>query len=335
MKILLVNYGWKIIYTTFIIRYNIVLLKSTMDHKQQYILKILQIYFPNDTIIDQSKFPEGLNSEVYKIVLQSNRIVVAKIFNKRIQKNVEKDIQIMKFVNQNAFNTSRIIAYDISDPELGVVLQDFLNGQTGSDFFQDNHLLRSKLMRNFGKNLLRIHSLKNIPNVWQNFKTPIKTPNEWKEWILTRIDKYLLFFNDKLSQKQPEKVAIQLNFLKAYINEVDMQISPLHGDYRLGNVLVDKNAKLLSTLDFENAMPGDRLADLGQAVYWQIFKFGNDTELIDSMLNGYFENYDYKTKQVIFTYALLHLLAVTRTNWNNQELDWLKKKHFEMLDIFI
>ena len=185
-----------------------------------------------------------------------------------------------------------------------------------------------------GANLLKIHKLYKpdaIPPIWQISKVTITSSQDWVNWTKLRTEKYLKFCADNLTPDICKIITKSFQFLNAELSASAPVIMPLHWDYHLGNLLYNKNTEVFATLDFATAMPGDPLADLGQALYWQIIKFGNRDHFSDLLL-GYAANFSSKEFQLIEAYYLLHLIAVLRNTWHLEKLKWLTDKHLGMLN---
>ena len=106
----------------------------------------------------------------------------------------------------------------------------------------------------------------------------------------------------------------------------------MHWDYHLSNINVNSEGKVTGIFDFDNAMKGHSLGDLGQAFYWLIFEM-NDTENFENFLKGYKSKFTKNELKLIRGYFILHLLAVSRTIWfKKKRLGWIIDRHKEILD---
>lgn len=89
------------------------------------------------------------------------------------------------------------------------------------------------------------------------------------QWMTTQTEKNL----DAIGEPHPA-LELGLRWLRLHEPPAPKQLVLLHGDYRIGNVVVDENG-LVSVLDWEFAHLGDPYADLAwsQVRDW---RFGND-----------------------------------------------------------
>ena len=95
--------------------------------------------------------------------------------------------------------------------------------------------------------------------------------------------------------------------------------------------MVSSNGEILGIFDFDNAMKGHNLADIGQAKYWLRFR-SNDYKNFKYLLRGYGLKRDNKNEILIMGYFILHLIAVNRSIWKKKKLDWVIKEHYKILD---
>ena len=98
---------------------------------------------------------------------------------------------------------------------------------------------------------------------------------------------------------------------------------------------MSKNGEITGIFDFENAMKGDKLAEIAQSKYWFRFRL-EEYANFKYFLRSYGLKPSKKEQKIIRGYCLLHTLAVTRTIWDKQpRLSWIIKKHKKIWDEFI
>lgn len=208
------------------------------------------------------------------------------------------------------------------------------SGKVASEIYQkSDSQLRKNILIDVGRKLKLIHNMK-IPSFWLHQKHEVIDAEEWKIWTKLRIDKYLNFFKNNLNN--------YYNFLEKELYEFwtvlkkdKIDFVPLHWDYHLHNINIDPDGQVTGIFDFDNAMKGHSLADLGQAAYYLRFEI-NDYKNFDSFLKGYKSKFTEKDLKIIRGYYILHLLAITRSIWFKQKkLGWIVEKHKEILDEFI
>ena len=189
---------------------------------------------------------------------------------------------------------------------------------------------RKKILTNLGSFIRRIHVLK-IPSQWVHHKHEVKDAQEWITWTKNRIKKYLTFAQHNLKPQYGlflrEKFKKFFSFLKN-----DLKFVQLHWDYHLDNILVDSQGNISGLLDFDNAMKGHDLAELGQTKYWLRFRL-KDYQSFEYFFKGYGGEATERVKILINGYCLLHLVAVTRSIWpKRRKYNWIVKEHEKMLD---
>ena len=96
------------------------------------------------------------------------------------------------------------------------------------------------------------------------------------------------------------------------------------------NLAAESNGRILGLFDFDNAMKGHTLADIGQAKYWLWFRH-NDYQKFIHFLDGY-GAFTTAQKQIMIGYALLHLVATSRSIWTKKRHKWIIKKHEQMIE---
>lgn len=300
------------------------------DTSQQFISQT----FSNSKISNIEFLPEGLTSKVFLISIENPKLeIILKEFAIKTSRDIEKDLGIQKLLETKGLKVAKVFGSSFeSNP--GILLLEKLPGKAGSDLFKvSNSKDREKIMFSAGANLRKIHQIyktEEIPTIWQISKVTIKTADDWVNWTKLRVEKYLKFSAENLNPDTCRKITETFKFLEEDLTQNAPVIVPLHWDYHLGNLLFNDNLEVVATLDFATAMPGDPLADLGQALYWQIIKFGN-REHFEDILKGYSTDFNDRDLQLIEAYYLLHLLAVSRNTWQLEDLEWLKEKHLDML----
>jgi len=289
--------------------------------------------FPNSEIESYQQFSMGLINSTFKIKIKNpSKILVVKLGKLKNKSKFHKNNKILNYLNKNQLPTPKVFFDGILDRKF-ITIMDYSPGEVASKIYQKaNSKLRKKILMDVGRNLQLIHNLK-IPSFWVNEHHEVKNKEEWKNWTKLRIEKYLHFLKSKLSNYYGflEK---ELDEFWKILEKEKIDFVPLHWDYHLHNINVDSKGKVTGIFDFDNAMKGDRLADLGQSAYWLRFEM-DDYKNFDSFLRGYKKKFTNKELKLIRGYYLLHLLAVTRNLWFKQKrLGWIIEKHKEILDEF-
>jgi len=290
--------------------------------------------FPNSEIENYKQFSTGLVSPTFKVLIKNpSKTLVVKLGKLKNKTKFHQNNKILNYLNENQLPSPEVFFDGISDRKF-ITIMDYSSGEVASKIYQKaNSQLRKKILIDVGRNLKLIHNLK-TPYFWVHQHHEVKNKEEWKKWTKLRIDKYLSFLKNKLSN--------YYNFLERELDEFwqilekeQIDFVPLHWDYHLHNLNVSSKGKVTGIFDFDNAMKGHSLADLGQSAYWLRFEM-NDYKNFNSFLKGYKNKFTKKELKLIRGYYLLHLLAVTRSLWFKQKrLGWIIDRHKEILDEFI
>lgn len=302
-----------------------------MDYQEQIPTAILKI-FPEAVIISQAKFSKGLTSSVYKVEIQNpTKILVIKFFPKKIEKMVEKSIQVANYVRENNVPSAHVYDF-VKGDEYGWVIMDCLAGTTASEAWEiASDEDRSSILSNCGMTLKKIHDLE-IPSCWAHHKHEVTSQKEWVEWTRTRIQKYLSAAQQNLNKEIVDFLQIQFTKLQNLYNaHPDFRFVPLHWDFHLSNINVDERGNVVGVFDFDAAMKGHDMADLGQTVYWLVIQQNLlESRSFEYLYNGYGNLTDID-REFVRLHFLLFLAGVTRSTWSKQHLRWLNDLHVEVV----
>lgn len=297
---------------------------------KQKIEKLIQTVYPNSRIKKYSQFTTGLVSPTFKVEIENPRkILVLKLARLKINEKIHKNNEILNYLHENKIPAPKIILEKISDKKI-ITIMTYLEGKSIKDYYRvSNKNTKEKMLRNAAKKLKDIHNLK-IKKFWQHQKHEIKNKKEWKSWTSLRIEKYLRFFKNKIDENIYYKIAQNLENFQRILKNKKIDFVPLHWDYHPSNINVDKNGKVTGIFDFDNAMKGHSLGDIGQSLYWIKFET-DDKKASKYFLDGY-KNFDEDEIKIINGYLLLHMLATTRSIWKKKRLNWIIQKHMKMIN---
>jgi len=293
--------------------------------------KLIHKIFTNSKIKSYKEFKTGLVSPTFKVEITNPRkFLVIKLSKNKNKTKIKKNNQILTYLNKHKIPSPKIFFNGIFDKKI-ITIMEYIQGDVASLVHKKNKKIRKNILLNAGKVLKRIHSLK-IPAFWVHQHHEIKTEKQWKKWTILRVKKYLAFSQKKLPTYY-SYLEKELNvFLEVLEKEKKIKFVPLHWDFHLSNLNVDSSGKITGVFDFDNALKGHNLADIGQTAYWIRFHT-KDYRNFKYFLKGYKNNFSKKELQLIRGYCLLHLLAVTRTIWHKQpRLTWIIKDHKKILN---
>jgi aminoglycoside phosphotransferase (APT) family kinase protein len=304
---------------------------SKLKFDKNKIEVLIRKSFPNSKIESYNQFSTGLTDPAFKVtIFNPKKNLVIKLTKLKRKSGSHQNNKILNYLNENKLPAPRVFFDGISDKKF-ITIMDYSSGEVASKIYQKANLqLRKKILIDVGRKLKSIHNLK-IPSFWVHQHHEVKDKKEWKKWTKLRIDKYLTFLKNKLSNHY-DFLEEELNEFWKILEKEKIDFVPLHWDYHLHNINVNTKGEVTGIFDFDNAMKGHSLADLGQSAYWLRFEM-NDYENFDSFLKGYKNKFTRKELKLIRGYYLLHLLAVTRSLWFKQKrLGWIIDKHKEILE---
>jgi len=291
----------------------------------------LRMIFPNSKIKNYEKFKTGItSSSTFKVnIINPKKSLAVKLSKLGNRKRIEKNNQILNYLRKNKIPAPKIFFSGVFDKKFITIMEN-IEGDVASEMYKRNKKLRKKILISSGRVLNQIHSLK-IPKFWSHQHHEIKGKKEWKKWTELRVKKYLQFFQKKFLEYHPF-LKKELSYFLNIIKNENIKFVPLHWDYHLSNINVNNKGKIIGVFDFENAMKGHNLADIGQTAYWIKF-YTKDYKNFEYFLRGYKKNFSKKELDIIKGYFLLHLLAVSRTIWRRQpRLNWIIREHKKILD---
>lgn len=301
---------------------------SKPKFNQKRLETFLRNVFPNTKIISFEKFSTGLVSPTFKVKIKNpNKMVVIKLGKLKDKGKIHQNNLILKYLYKNKIPTPEVFLEETFDKKFITIMECSL-GKVASEVYKRGNLnLQRKLLFNAGKNLRKIHKLK-IPSFWNHQKHEIKSEKEWKNWTKHRVEKYLKFFERKSFPYR--LIRSELSDFWEILYKEKIEFVPLHWDYHLSNLNSSSLGEITGTFDFDNAMKGHNLADIGQTEYWLRF-YSEDTKNFKYFLKGYGKNFNKKELKLIKGYLILHILAVSRTIWLRKQLNWIIKKHKKMI----
>ncbi len=297
---------------------------------EKRVLQEIKKTFPSAEIISYRILKGGLVSPVYKIKIKKpSRYLAVKIYKSKNKKMIQLNNNTLKFLSKRNFPVPEIYSNRLFAKQ-GVVVMEFIKGKIGLEVYnKSSPNVKSKILLNMGKLLKKLHNLP-IPSFWIHHKHEVIDIKNWIKWSKIRVRKYLEFARDEMDIKYYLFLKKELNLFLNVLNK-NIDFVPIHWDYHLSNVLVSSNGEILGIFDFDNAMKGHNLADIGQAKYWLRFR-SNDYKNFKYLLRGYGLKRDNKNEILIMGYFILHLIAVNRSIWKKKKLDWVIKEHYKILD---
>ena len=293
--------------------------------------RVIRKVFLNSSIVSYKKLEGGLVHTTFKVKIKDpDKDIVVRISKNKNLTRIQKNNKILNYLNDSHIPAPKIYLEMIYARQL-ITIMEFLEGNDGETYYTNASKKKKEvILKNAGRNLRKIHNLP-IQFYWQHQTHEVRTKKEWLDWIDLRIEKYLKFSKGNLKEFYPfiEKEFKELQELLK--SRKDFKIVPLHWDYHLANLIINSKGEVTGVFDFDNAMKGDRLADIGQFEYWLKFRTkGHDN--FKYFLKGYGGKFSKVDEKLIRGYYILFLVAVTRTVWPRQpRLSWIVNDHMKIL----
>ncbi|MCF7864953.1 MAG: aminoglycoside phosphotransferase family protein [Candidatus Pacebacteria bacterium] len=299
---------------------------------QEKIPTAIHTVFPDAVVVAVLKFTKGLANLAFRVeILNPEKVLVAKFFSKKNEEKVEKGSQISNYVRQNSLPAPEV--YNITkDDEGGWVVMECLPGTVASEIWEAASVSEKHTILTSSAILLKqIHDLE-IPSFWKHKKHEVASQIEWIDWTKIRIQKYVSFAEQNLEKDLSDYLKVKFARLQdLYTSHPNFRFVSLHWDYHLSNINVDEQGEVVGVFDFDNAMKGHDMADIGQTVYWIINQQKTfDAEILKSLFKGY-GNLTLVDLEFIELHFLLFLVGVMRSTWSKLDLKWLNELHVEVL----
>jgi len=232
----------------------------------ELVTRVAQKIFADSRVVEYSLFEKGLTSVAIRVQLDNpNKEIVIKVFDPEKLIAVQKSADIANYCKQ--FGIPAPYTYGILTED-NVVVMDYVTGCDVSDSWVTlDPTAQSAVLFSMGALLRKIHSLEPIDS-WVDQKHHITTTIEWEDWIHQRVVKCTDAARVNVPGRLYEYLAQKGTQLRdKYIKGSAYTIVPMHWDYHFSNISVT-GSDVTGVFDFDNAMRGHALADIGQAMYW-------------------------------------------------------------------
>ena len=175
---------------------------------------------------------------------------------------LEKEIKFPKLVEMKFETNSILSLYEWID---GVDIRDYASKLTGEELYQYG--------MEAGAFLKKIHSIS------------IEEPSvNWQEYYIHKSKKYIHSFR-KLNENFAE-IETFTDFIQSHQSLLkDRPISLCHGDYHVGNMMIELETKKLVIIDFGSLEIGDPMEEFNR----MIWSAQLSEEFSTGLINGYFD----------------------------------------------
>ena len=262
-----------------------------MEISREKVIKLFQDILKKENIIKVTPINEGCRTTNYIIqTSESKNKYILKIFFLTDQ-SYKKEIELLTKLKENkSIPVSKIYRVSRSDiiQNKEYAIYEYLEGMTLGQAIKGGYILEEKFVREVAKTLTMIHKHKfdkvGFLDEHLNVKESLPPLKIWHQ----------KFAGERVKQRLGKNIINRINNIvkknEKILEKLDEKISLVHGDFQGTNILI-KNGKLSGILDWEFAMAGHPIADIGQ--FFRYEEYFN-TNLLKAFENEYNKNSDYK-----------------------------------------
>ncbi|SFD06726.1 phosphotransferase family protein [Clostridium uliginosum] len=191
---------------------------------------------------------------------------------------LKKDIPVQKVYN---ISKSSII----SNRTFGIY--EYIDGETLGQAIKSGYIVEKQLVKDVAKSLAMIHKFKfdELGELDKNLKVDKILPPLYT-W-------YEMFMGENFKRRLGENTIREINSIveknKDILIDLDKDVSLVHGDFQGTNILI-KDKRLVGIIDWEFAMAGHSLADVGQFFRYKRYFNKDLMNIFEEEYNKYSKN---------------------------------------------
>lgn len=265
-----------------------------LEVNRDQVINLFKGVLKKENIIEVTPISEGCRTTNYIIqTSECKNKYVLKIFFSTDQ-SYKREIQLLtKLKECKSIPVSKIYIVSRSDliQNKEYAIYEYMEGVTLGQAIKDGYIVEERFIREVAKTLTMIHKHKfdKVGFLDEDLNVKESVP-PLKIW-------YEKFIGERAKQRLGKSIINKIsNIVKKYekvLEKLDEEISLVHGDFQGTNILI-KNGKLSGILDWEFAMAGHPLADIGQ--FFRYEEYFN-INLLKVFENEYNKNSDYKLEK--------------------------------------
>jgi|GEM_PF-615552 len=268
--------------------------------------KLFESILENDCITNVIPISEGCRTTNY--IVDTNRPgkkYILKIFFAKEQ-NYKKEIKLLtKLKEDNLVNVSTV--YEVGNHEIienrEYAIYEYMEGKTIGKAISEGYILDNNFIKDVARFLARIHNHKfeKAGFLDENLEVVDELPPLalWYEKFMGSKAR------ERLGKELIHKIIHIVSKNKKKLSKLDNDIRLVHGDFQGTNILI-KDGKLCGVIDWEFAMAGHPLADIGQ--FFRYEEYFNE-EMIKVFEEEYNKNSSYKLTEDWYEISKLRDLA--------------------------
>ena len=265
-----------------------------LEINKEQVIRLFQGVLQKENIIRVTPINEGCRTTNY--IVQTSKFTnkyILKIFVSTDQ-SYKKEIELLTKLKENkSIPVSKIYRVSRSDiiENREYAIYEYMEGMTLGQAIKNGYIVEERFIREVAKTLTMIHKHKfdKIGFLDEHLTVKESLP-PLKTW-------YQKFGGERAKQRLGKNIINEINNIvkknERILEKLDQQISLVHGDFQGTNILI-KNSKLSGILDWEFAMAGHPLADIGQ--FFRYEEYFN-TNLLKAFEDEYNKNSDYKLEK--------------------------------------
>lgn len=238
-------------------------------------------------IVNVIAINEGCRTTNY--IVETNKVqrkYILKIFF-ATEQNYKKEIKLLTMLKENeripvpkVYKVSSHMA--IQDREYAIY--EYIEGKSIGQATDEGYVLKEMFVRDVAKYLAQIHSYKfnkaGFLDEDLSLKEELPSLILWYELSMGECAK------KRLGKNIIEKISFIVKENKKVLLELDKDIRLVHGDFQGTNILI-RNDRLAGILDWEFAMAGHPLADIGQFFRYEDYFNENLIQVFESEYTKY------------------------------------------------
>ncbi len=230
----------------------------------------METIFNSNNWISIDKISEGFSSDIkYRVIDKDNQVFLLRICS--IEKYEKIKMQFKLLSKLKNMNTPKPISFGLTNNNKVYILLTWVNGVDAINKIKDFDLLKQySLGVDAGKVLKKIHNLK---------PKKIVSNDNYKEKILKKINKF-----NELNYNLDKKDIVINYILDSFDRIKEKQITINHGDYHLGNMVIDEDK--IGIVDFDKLGENDKYDDF-KPFCWNVLR---SPMFQNGLINGYFNN---------------------------------------------
>lgn len=246
--------------------------------------KLFEDILEEQSIINLVPIDSGCRTTNYVVETNnSKRKYILKIFFQQEQ-NYKKEIELLNRLRNKFIPVPKLYKFArhkvIENREYAIY--QYIEGKTIGHAIREGYRLEENFIRQIARSLAKIHSYKfdKIGFLDNNLNVIEEMPPlaSWYENFMGDMAK------KRLGKTVADKIAIMIENNEKILTKLDSDARLVHGDFQGTNIIIE-NGKLAGILDWEFAMAGHPLGDIGQFFRYEEYFSKNLVQIFEYEYN--------------------------------------------------